>query len=85
MVTSRLAIASLVLSLSALLLGPLGFIPGIICGHLALSSIKENPAQKGRGIALAGLIVGYAYIALLVLAAIGLLVVAPRVVQPYRL
>ena len=73
------------LSLSALLFGPLGFIPGIICGHLALSSIKEHPGLKGRGIALAGLIVGYAYIALLVLAAIGLLVVAPRIVQPYRL
>jgi hypothetical protein len=85
MVTSRLAIASLVLSLSALLLGPLGFIPGIICGHLALSSIKADPALKGRGMALAGLIVGYAYIAFLVLAAIGLLVIAPRVVQPYRL
>jgi hypothetical protein len=85
MVTSRLAIASLVLSLSALLLGPLGFIPGIICGHLALSSIKQDPALKGRGIALAGLIVGYVYIALLVLAAIGLVVLAPMIVQPYRL
>jgi hypothetical protein len=85
MVTSRLAIASLVLSLSALLLGPLGFIPGIICGHLALSSIKQDPTLKGRGIALAGLIVGYVYIALLLLAAIGLVVLAPMIVQPYRL
>lgn len=31
---------------------------GIICGHLALNQIKQT-GEKGRGLALAGLIIGY--------------------------
>ncbi|MCU1438582.1 MAG: hypothetical protein JWP66_1669 [Naasia sp.] len=31
---------------------------GIICGHIALSQIKKT-GEKGRGLALAGLIIGY--------------------------
>ena len=53
--TCGLAIASLVLSL----LGPLCSIPAIICGHLALRKITKTPALSGRGLALAGTIVGY--------------------------
>ena len=60
-----LSIISLVLSL----LGLPGFlccafiifsIPGIVCGHLALSNIGRQPGAQGRGMALAGLIIGYA-------------------------
>jgi hypothetical protein len=54
--TSGLAIASLVLALA---LGPLGCIPAVICGHLALRRMNREAGLAGRGLALAGLIVGY--------------------------
>ena len=56
--TSGLAIASLVCSLSSLITC-LGWLPGIICGHLAMSRIRRNPSLKGSGLATAGLIIGY--------------------------
>ncbi len=58
--TSGLAIASLVFSL----VGPIGCIPAIICGHLALGKVKKEPAVQGRGLALAGLIIGYVVLCL---------------------
>ena len=54
--TSGLAIASLVLALA---LGPFGFIPAVICGHLALRKIEKDMSLRGRGLAIAGLIIGY--------------------------
>lgn len=52
--TSGLAITSLVLS--CLCLG----LPGVICGHIALSKIKHSAGQlKGAGLAIAGLVIGY--------------------------
>lgn len=61
--TAGLAITTLVLGIITLLtcggLG-LGAIATIICGHLALSSIgKSRGTLGGRGMALAGLIMGY--------------------------
>jgi|GEM_PF-811419 ribosomal protein S27E len=56
--TSRLAIASLVCSLSSLITC-VGWLPGIICGHLAKSRIRRNPSLKGSGLATAGLVIGY--------------------------
>jgi len=56
---SSLAVASLVLSLLSLILGPLGYIPGIICGHLARSRMRRNAWLRGAGFAKAGLIIGY--------------------------
>lgn len=53
--TSGLAIASLVCSL----LGPVCCIPAIICGHLALRRLAREPALRGYGLAIAGLIIGY--------------------------
>jgi hypothetical protein len=55
-----LAIWSFVLSLLGLLCTcGLTAIPAVICGHLALSRIG-NPARKGgRGLAVAGLVIGY--------------------------
>lgn len=53
--TSGLAIVSLVCSL----LGPLCWLPAVVCGHVALHKIHRDPALTGRGIALAGLIIGY--------------------------
>ena len=65
--TSGLAIASLVLSCLTVPLGPLGCIPGIICGHIARSKCSEDPSLSGAGIALAGLIIGYSFLVLMVL------------------
>lgn len=65
--TSGLAIASLVcgiLSLTTCLLLP--GIPAVICGHMALSNIKDSHSTiSGRGMAIAGLVMGYVSIALL--------------------
>lgn len=38
-------------------------IPAIICGHLALSSIRNKPHLQGKGFAIAGLIIGYVALA----------------------
>jgi hypothetical protein len=58
--TSGLAIASLVFSL----IGPIGSIPAVICGHIALRKIRKEATVKGYGLALAGLIIGYAVLGL---------------------
>lgn len=60
--TNTLAIVSLIASLAGLITG-LGFIVGIICGHIALSQIKKT-GENGRGMALAGTIIGYVGIAI---------------------
>jgi hypothetical protein len=39
--------------------GPLLGIGAVVCGHLALSKIDANPNLQGRGLAQAGLIMGY--------------------------
>lgn len=57
--TPGLAVASMILGVASLLLGLLAAIPAIICGHLALNRIKKDRIQKGRGMAIAGLILGY--------------------------
>jgi len=58
--TSGLAIASLVLGISGVLCGCVAGIPAIICGHIALAKIKEAAgALTGRGMAIAGLVLGY--------------------------
>ncbi len=58
--TEPLAIWSLVLSIVSLF--ACGFIfgvPGVICGHLALSHIRRNTSLRGHGMAIAGLAIGY--------------------------
>ncbi len=78
--TSGLAIASLVLSIFSIVLGPLGCIPGIICGHLAKSKMKKDPAVQGAGLAQAGLIVGYTFLGIFAL--VILLVISPLFTIP---
>ena len=58
--TCGLAIASLVCSIGSFFVIPFGFIPGIICGHMAKKKIAATPGLQGRGMAKAGLIIGYA-------------------------
>ncbi len=72
-VTSGLAIASLITALTC-------FAPAaIICGHMALSRIKKSGGQlQGYGLALAGLIIGYITIPLIILQLISILFVGAR-------
>ena len=60
--TSGLAIAALVLSCLSVALGPFGFVPGILCGHLARSECRRDPKVDGDGLAVAALILGYAFL-----------------------
>jgi hypothetical protein len=64
---SILAVVSLSLSCLSIIIGPLGYIPGIIFGHAARSECKVNPELMGSGVALAGLIIGYIFLILTVL------------------
>jgi len=73
--TSGLAVASLVCSVGSFIIIPFGFIPGIICGHMALKRIAKNPALRGTGLAKAGLIVGYVALALALLVVAAILVI----------
>jgi len=59
--TSALAIWSLVLGvLSLVCFSILSGIPGVICGHKALSRIKQSGGTlTGQGLAIAGLVTGY--------------------------
>jgi hypothetical protein len=68
--TNGLAIASLVCSIAGFLVIPL--VLGVVFGFVARSQImKSNGTQGGRGLALAGIIVGFGWAALIVLGAIG--------------
>jgi hypothetical protein len=78
--TNVYAIVSLVLSISGIALCPPTAILGVAAGHWSLAQIKVSdralqqgtvvaigePPQSGRGVAIAGLIVGYAVIAVYV-------------------
>jgi Domain of unknown function (DUF4190) len=79
--TSKWAVASLVCSLVGLCIG-LSSILGVIFGHMALSEIKRsNNYVQGRGLALAGLILGYVEIALAVIVVIFIVVAAASTPQ----
>ena len=62
--TNAMAIASLCCSLASIV-GMVTWVLGIIFGHIALSQIKRDPTQTGRGMALAGVIIGWTFGALL--------------------
>lgn len=65
------------MSIASLVLGLVGiplcfvFIPSVLAvvfGFVGLSQIKQDPSQRGRGMAIAGLVLGFAMLALIVLA-----------------
>lgn len=77
--TNPLAIVSLACSLLGLII----FFPaiaGVICGHIARGQIRES-GQNGGGLALAGLIIGYAWLILLVFVSVVFVVL---IVSPTR-
>jgi Domain of unknown function (DUF4190) len=81
--TSGLAIISLVAGVISLC-GGLTSIFAIIFGHLALSKIRRNPAVEGRGLAVAGLVLGYSLLAVwVVFFAVGGLGALSEVTQPH--
>lgn len=55
--TSGMAIASLVCAILGLLIPGLGFI-GVVLGVVALSNTRPDGAKSGRGLAIAGIVVG---------------------------
>jgi hypothetical protein len=42
-------------------------VAGVVCGHLALSKIKANPELEGHGLAVAGMVIGYVAIGILLI------------------
>ncbi len=64
--TNSLAVVSLVCGIAAWLGIPiLGSIAAVVTGHLARGQLRARPgAESGEGLALAGLILGYANLAL---------------------
>ena len=81
--TNGFAIASLACGLAQFVFGPLATIPAIVFGHMARHQIKRT-GEQGDGLALAGLILGWATVILAVLVLIiGLAVAAgmPGIMQ----
>ena len=69
--TNGLAIASLACGIAQFAFGPLPTIPAIVLGHMARHQIKRT-GEQGAGMALAGLLLGWAAVVLGVLAVLGL-------------
>ena len=63
--TNGLAIASLACALAQFVFGPLATIPAIVFGHVALHQIKRS-GEQGAGLAVAGLILGWATVILVI-------------------
>jgi hypothetical protein len=69
--TSTLAIASLVGGIAGWTLLPLlGSLVAIITGHMARAEIRRDPGLQGDGLAIAGLVMGWASVILSVLAVV---------------
>ena len=71
--TNGFAIASLACGLAQLMFGPLATIPAIVFGHVARGQIKRT-GEQGAGLALAGLILGWAAVILGIVLILGLAV-----------
>ena len=73
--TNGFAIASLVCGLAQLVFGPLATIPAIVFGHVARGQIKRT-GEQGAGLALAGLMLGWAEVILGIILVLGLTAVS---------
>jgi hypothetical protein len=72
--TNSLAIASLACGVGQLFLGPLSTFPAIVLGHMARREIRRT-GENGRGMATAGLVLGWTGFAFLVLACLFIVVI----------
>jgi hypothetical protein len=73
-----LAIASLACGIAQFAFGPLATIPAIVLGHVARHQIKRS-GEQGAGLALAGLILGWAAVIL------GILILVVGMVMSFRM
>ena len=69
--TNELAIASLACGLAQFMFGPVAAIPAIVFGHMARHQIKRT-GEHGAGLALAGLLLGWAAVILVIVLIVGL-------------
>jgi uncharacterized membrane protein len=76
--TNSLAIASLACGIGQLFLGPLSTFPAIVLGHMARREIRRT-GENGRGMATAGLVLGWTGFAFLVLACLFIVVIISAV------
>jgi hypothetical protein len=61
--TNSMALASMILGLAEFPTMGLTFVPAIICGHIARAQMRRT-GERGDGAAIAGLVLGYAALAL---------------------
>ena len=73
--TNGFAMASLACGLAQFIFGPLPTIPAIVFGHMARGQIKRT-GEQGAGLALAGLILGWAAVILGIVLVLGLVAVS---------
>jgi hypothetical protein len=73
--TNGLAIASLACGLAQFAIGPLATIPAIVLGHMARSQIRRT-GEQGAGLAVAGLVLGWAAVILGVILIVAALAIA---------
>jgi uncharacterized membrane protein len=78
--TNSLAIASLACGVGQLLLGPLSTFPAIVLGHMARREIRRT-GENGKGMAAAGLALGWTGFALLVLACLFIVVIVSAIAR----
>jgi len=67
--TCGLALASLICGGMSLFFGFFTALPAVICGHMALGDLRRNPDKyesSARGMAIAGLIIGYIFLVITV-------------------
>ena len=73
--TSTTAIVSLVCGLLGWTVLPfIASVVAVVTGHMARAEIRRNPAVEGDGLAVAGLVLGYAMLAVAVAAVIAIVV-----------
>lgn len=73
--TNGLAIASLICSIAGLATCGVASLVGVVLGHIAIGQVKRT-GEEGRGLAIAGLAVGYAVLALMLLYILFLVIIA---------
>ena len=76
-----LAVASLACGIAQFAFGPLATIPAIVLGHVARHQIKRT-GEQGAGLALAGLILGWATVIVLIVLIVFIVVVGLAIARP---